>query len=101
MNAYPTHPLTPNPLTERLTQPHRWVAVLKPYFKHVFYMPEFGTKIVADNGGERALILSPSEEVRDRYRLWNLRVQYRSSSASKDFKVGCLQDLLAIALREL
>ena len=91
-----------SPLTERRLSAQAWANALQPYFRYVHAgeQDEVST-VVAENGGDLVLTLSPSEEMRGRWPLWTMETYSRRSGVSYGYKVGNLQDVLVSLLREI
>lgn len=91
-----------SPLTERRVSVQAWANALRPYFRYVNAGEQDGVAtVVAENGGDLVLTLSPSEEMRGRWPLWTLESYSRRSGVSYGYKVGNLQDVLVSLLREI
>ena len=91
-----------NPLTERRVSAQSWANALRPYLRYVTSSEEGGAaQVVAGNGNDLVLTLSPSEEMRGHWPLWTLEVYSRRSGVEYSYKVGNLQDVLVSLLREV
>lgn len=91
-----------NPLTERRLSAQSWTNALRPYLRYVHTGEQDGVStVVAENGGDLVLTLTPSEEFRGRWPLWTLESYSRRSGVSYGYKVGNLQDVLVFLLHEL
>lgn len=91
-----------SPLTERRVSAQAWANALRPYFRYVHTgeQDEVST-VVAENGGDLVLTLTPSEEFRGHWPLWTMEAYSRRSSVSYGYKVGNLQDVLVSLLHEV
>lgn len=101
-----TVPARFNPLTDRRTTAQAWKNALAPLFQYVNIVPvEIGGKmaaqVVADNGRERVITLSPSTQVRGHYDLWDAEVYFRSLQVGRLTQVGNLNDLLTFVTRDI
>lgn len=91
-----------NPLTERRVTAQSWANALRPYLRYVHAGEQDGVAtVVAENGGDLVLTLTPSEEFRGHWPLWTMEAYSRRSGVSYGYKVGNLQDVLASLLHEL
>jgi len=91
-----------SPLTERRLSAQAWANALRPYFRYVHTGEQDGVPtVVAENGGNRVLTLTPSKELRGRWLLWTMEIYSRRSGVSYSYKVGNLQDVLVSLLREI
>lgn len=91
-----------SPLTERRLSVQAWANALRPYFRYVHAGEQDGVAtVVAENGGDLVLTLTPSEEFRGRWPLWTMETYSRRSGVSYGYKVGNLQDVLVFLLHEL
>ena len=95
-----------NPLTERRTTARAWVNALKPFFRFVNITPveeggNIGMGVVADNGENVVITLTPSTTVRGRYGLWDAEVYFRSLQVGRLTQVGNLNDLLTFVTRDI
>lgn len=91
-----------SPLTERRVSVQAWANALRPYLRYVHAGEQDGVAtVVAENGGDLVLTLTPSEECRGRWPLWTMETYSRRSGVSYGYKVGNLQDVLASLLHEL
>lgn len=91
-----------SPLTERRVSGQAWANALRPYFKYVNVGEGDGVAtVVAENGGDLVLTLTPSEEFRGRWPLWTMETYSRRSGVLYGYKVGNLQDVLVSLLREI
>nr|DAX46908.1 MAG TPA: hypothetical protein [Caudoviricetes sp.] len=91
-----------SPLTERRITAQAWANALRPYLRYVHTVAQDGVaKVVAENGNDLTITLSPSEEKRGRWPLWTMGVYSRRTNVSYGYKVGNLQDVLVSLLREL
>ena len=91
-----------SPLTERRVSVQSWANALRPYLRYVHAGEQDGVAtVVAENGGDLVLTLTPSEEFRGRWPLWTMETYSRRSGVSYDYKVGNLQDVLVSLLHEL
>ena len=91
-----------NPLTERRLSAQAWANALRPYFRYVHAGEQDGVStVVAENGGDLVLTLSPSEAMRGRWPLWTMETYSRRSGVSYGYRVGNLQDVLVSLLREI
>lgn len=106
MASIPTHhlvfPGNFSPLTERQVSSQAWADALRPYLRYVHAGEQDGVAtVVAENGGDLVLTLTPSEEFRGRWPLWTMETYSRRSGVSYAYKVGNLQDVLVSLLREI
>lgn len=91
-----------SPLTERRVSAQSWANALRPYFQYVHVgEPDGVATIVAENGDDLVLTLTPSEELRGHWPLWTLEVYSRSNGVEYCYEVGNLQDVLVSLLHEL
>nr|DAJ39993.1 MAG TPA: hypothetical protein [Caudoviricetes sp.] len=91
-----------SPLTERRVSVQAWANALRPYFRYVHTGEQDGvTSVVAENGVDLVLTLTPSEEMRGRWPRWAMEVYSRREGISYGYKVGNLQDVLVSLLREI
>ena len=91
-----------NPLTERRLSGQAWANALRPYFRYVNAGEQDGVSaVVAENGGDLVLTLTPSEEFRGRWPLWTMETYSRRSGVSYGYEVGNLQDVLVSLLHEI
>ena len=91
-----------SPLTERRISAQAWANALRPYFRYVSVIEKDGdARVVAENGDDLVLTLSESDERRDHWPLWTLKVYSRRNGVEYAYKVGNLQDVLVSLLREL
>ena len=95
-----------NPLTERRTTSQSWINALKPFFRFVNITPveeggNIGMGVVADNGENVVITLTPSTTVRGRYDLWDAEVYFRSLQVGRLTQVGNLNDLLTFVTRDI
>lgn len=91
-----------SPLTERRVSVQAWANALRPYLRYVHAGEQDGVAtVVAENGGDLVLTLTPSEEWRGRWPLWTMETYSRRSGVSYGYEVGNLQDVLASLLHEL
>lgn len=91
-----------NPLTERRLSAQSWTNALRPYLRYVHTGEQDGVStVVAENGGDLVLTLTPSEEFRGRWPLWTMETYSRRSGVAYGYKVGNLQDVLVSLLREI
>lgn len=89
------------PLTERRVSAQAWANALRPYFRYVHTGDHDGvTKVVAENGNDLVLTLVESGERRDHWPLWTLAVYSRRNGVEYSSKVGNLQEVLVLILRE-
>lgn len=101
-----TFPDRSNPLTERRTTARAWVNALKPFFRFVNITPveeggNIGMGVVADNGENVVITLTPSTTVRGHYDLWDAEVYFRSLQVGRLTQVGNLNDLLTFVTRDI
>lgn len=101
-----TFPNRFNPLTERRTTALAWVNALKPFFRFVNITPvegggNIGMGVVADNGENVVITLTPSTTVRGHYDLWDAEVYFRSLQVGRLTQVGNLNDLLTFVTRDI
>lgn len=90
------------PLTERRVSAQAWAHALRPYFRYVHAVEQGGVAtVVAENGGDLVLTLTPSEEFRGHGPLWTMEAYSRRSGVGYAYKVGNLQDVLVFLLREI
>lgn len=90
-----------SPLTERRLSAQAWANALRPYLRYVHAGEQDGVAtVVAENGGDLVLTLTPSEKFRGRWPLWTLETYSRRSGVSYGYGVGNLQDVLVSLLRE-
>lgn len=90
------------PLTERCLSAQAWANALKPYFRYVHTGEQGGVStVVAENGGDLVLTITPSEEFRGHWPLWTMETYSRRSGVAYGYKVGNLQDVLVSLLREI
>lgn len=88
-----------SPLTERRLSTQAWANALRPYFQYVHAGEQDGVaSVVAENGGDLVLTLTPSEELRGRWPLWTLETYSRRSGVEYAYRVGNLQDVLVSLL---
>lgn len=104
--SHTTVPARFNPLTERRTTALAWKNALAPLFQYVNIVPveidgKLAAQVVADNGRERVITLSPSTQVRGHYDLWDAEVYFRSLEVGRLTQVGTLNDLLTFVTRDL
>lgn len=91
-----------SPLTERRVSAQSWANALRPYFQYVHVGEQHGVAaVVAENGGDLVLTLTPHEELRGHWPLWTLKVYSRRTGVEYSYNVGNLQDVLVSLLREL
>lgn len=91
-----------SPLTERRITAQAWANALRPYFRYVSVVTkDDAPAVLAENGKDLALTLTPSEEFRGRWPLWTLEVYSRRNGVEYSYKVGNLQDVLVSLLHEL
>lgn len=91
-----------SPLTERRLSTQAWANALRPYFKYVHAGELDGVStVVAENGGDLVLTLTPSEELRGHWPLWALETYSRRSGVEYVYRVGNLQDVLVSLLHEI
>lgn len=95
-----------NPLTECRTTAQSWRNALKPFFRFVNITPvaeggNSGMGVVADNGENVVITLTPSTTVRGRYDLWDAEVYFRSLQVGRLTQVGNLNDLLTFVTRDI
>lgn len=91
-----------SPLTERRVSAQAWANALRPYFQYVHAGEQDGVStVVAENGGDLVLTLTPSEEFRGHWPLWAMDTYSRSSGVSYGYKVGNLQDVLVSLLHAI
>jgi hypothetical protein len=75
---------------------------MRPYLRYVHAVEQDGVAtVVAENGRDLVLTLTPSEEFRGRWPLWTMETYSRRSGVSYAYKVGNLQDVLVSLLREI
>lgn len=99
---HPAFPGNFNPLTERRITAQAWANALRPYLSYVNTVTkDDAPAVLAENGNDLVLTISPSEEMRGRWPLWTLEVYSRRSGVEYAYKVGNLQDVLVSLLREL
>lgn len=90
------------PLTERRVSASAWANALYPYLRYVSVVTkDDAPAVLAENGHDLVLTLTPSEEMRGHWPLWTLEVYSRRSGVEYAYKVGNLQDVLVSLLREL
>lgn len=91
-----------SPLTERRLSAQAWSNAMRPYLRYVHAVEQDGVAtVVAENGRDLVLTLTPSEEFRGRWPLWTMETYSRRSGVSYACKVGNLQDVLVSLLREI
>lgn len=91
-----------SPLTERRLSAQAWSNAMRPYLRYVHAVERDGVAtVVAENGRDLVLTLTPSEEFRGRWPLWTMETYSRRSGVSYADKVGNLQDVLVSLLREI
>lgn len=91
-----------SPLTERRVSAQAWSNALRPYFQYVHAGEQGGVAtVVAENGGDLVLTLTPSEEFRGHWPLWNMETYSRRSGVEYAYRVGNLRDVLVSLLREI
>lgn len=91
-----------SPLTERRLSAQAWSNAMRPYLRYVHAVEQDGVAtVVAENGRDLVLTLTPSEEFRGRWPLWTMETYSRRSGVSYAYKVGNLQDVLVSLLREI
>lgn len=91
-----------SPLTERRLSTQAWANALRPYFQYVHAGEQEGVaSVVAENGGDLVLTLTPSEELRGHWPLWTLETYSRRSGVEYVYRVGNLQDVLVSLLHEI
>ena len=91
-----------SPLTERRVSPQAWANALRPYLRYVSTVTkDDAPAVLAENGNDLVLTLTPSGEMRDHWPLWTLEVYSRRSGVEYAYKVGNLQDVLVSLLREV
>lgn len=91
-----------NPLTGRRVSAQSRVNAMRPYFRYVNIVTKDGAPaVLAENGNDLALTITPSEEKRGRRPLWTTGGYSRSSRVEYSYKVGNLQDVLVSLLREI
>lgn len=89
-----------SPLTERRVSAQAWANALRPYFQYVHAGEQDGVaSVVAENGGDLVLTLTPSEELRGHWPQWTLETYSRRSGVEYVYRVGNLQDVLVSLLR--
>lgn len=91
-----------SPLTERRLSAQAWSNAMCPYLRYVHAVEQDGVAtVVAENGRDLVLTLTPSEEFRGRWPLWTMETYSRRSGVSYAYKVGNLQDVLVSLLRKI
>lgn len=91
-----------SPLTERRLSAQAWSNAMRPYLRYVHAVEQDGVAtVVAENGRDLVLTLTPSEGFRGRWPLWTMETYSRRSGVSYAYKVGNLQDVLVSLLREI
>lgn len=91
-----------SPLTERRLSTQAWANALRPYLRYVHTSEQDGVPaVVAENGGDLVLTLTPSEEFRGHWPLWTMETYSRSRGVEYAYKVGNLQDVLVSLLHEI
>lgn len=91
-----------SPLTERRVSAQSWANALRPYFQYVHVGELDGVAtIVAENGDDLVLTLTPSEEFRGHWPLWTMETYSRRSGIEYCYEVGNLQDVLVSLLHKL
>ena len=91
-----------NPLTERRVSAQSWVNALRPYLRYVSTAAkDDAPAVLAENGNDLVLALTPSDEKRGRWPLWTMEVYSRSSRVEYSYKVGNLQEVLVSLLHEV
>jgi len=90
-----------SPLTERRVSVQAWANALRPYLRYVHAGEQDGVAtVVAENGGDLVLTLTPSEEFRGRWPLWTMETYSRRTGVEYSYKVGNLHDVLVSLLHE-
>lgn len=90
-----------SPLTERRLSAQAWANALRPYLRYVHTGEQDGVAtVVAENGGDLVLTLTPSEEFRGRWPLWTMETYSRRTGVEYSYKVGNLHDVLVSLLHE-
>ena len=90
------------PLNERRVTALSWSNALYPYFRYVSVVTkDDAPAVLAENGNDLVLTLTPSEEFHGHWPLWTLEVYSRSTRVEYAYRVSNLQDVLVSLLREL
>lgn len=91
-----------NPLTERRITAQAWANALRPYLRYVSTVTKDASPaVLAENGNDLVLTLTPSDELRGHWPLWTLEVYSRKTRVEYSYKVGNLQDVLVSLLRKV